>query len=69
MADVELRVSDFHGGRIAINSHVIGSYPWEGTYFKDIPFQLTAHPGPGYRFVGWTGITSEAAILGEWVVI
>ena len=28
-------------------------YPWDGSYFKNIPIQLTAVSRDGYRFVGW----------------
>ena len=36
--------------------------PWSGTYFMDIPVQVTALPNPGYEFSGWTGITSGDSI-------
>jgi hypothetical protein len=26
---------------------------WQGTYFKDIPIQLTAQPHQGFKIVGW----------------
>jgi hypothetical protein len=27
--------------------------PFEGTYFQGVPVTITAHPEPGYTFVGW----------------
>ena len=62
MVDVFLNTSNFMGGRITVNSHAIPSYPWNGTYFKDIPIRLTAMPNPGYQFAGWTGITPADSI-------
>ena len=30
-------------------------YPWRGTYFRGVPIQLEAVPGPGSTFAGWSG--------------
>ncbi len=38
-----------------------GPFPWTGTYFNNVPISLTVLPKPGYRFVGWTGVTSPTA--------
>ncbi|TVQ00334.1 MAG: T9SS C-terminal target domain-containing protein [Balneolaceae bacterium] len=30
-------------------------WPWQGSYFEEIPVVLVAHPLPGYRFSHWVG--------------
>jgi len=55
-AEITLNVSDSKAGIIRINSIVPENYPWNGTYFKDVPVKLTALPNPGYTFTGWTGV-------------
>jgi hypothetical protein len=49
-------------GNIQVNSILISEaldgvnenvYPWDGTYFKNIPFQIIAIPKLGYRFLEW----------------
>lgn len=34
---------------------VINPNKWTGTYFKDVPIEVTAIPKPGYKFVTWVG--------------
>ena len=31
------------------------TYPWRGTYFKDVPVEVTAVPSPGFVFSHWEG--------------
>lgn len=38
-----------------INSLVIDTPDWEGTYFRKIPVEIRCLPKPGYRFVKWLG--------------
>ncbi len=60
--NVRLEVNDVAMGSIKINSILVSEalegvnenvYPWQGTYFADIPIQLIAVPKWGYRFVEW----------------
>ncbi|MBW6465359.1 MAG: CotH kinase family protein [Brevefilum sp.] len=52
---------DSEEGYIRINSiDIIEETPgvidvgfWSGTYFKNIPINISAFPLPGYRFIGW----------------
>lgn len=37
----------------------MGDSTWKGTYFKDVPIQLTAMPNTGYRLVGWYNESNE----------
>jgi len=55
LSGVTTTVTPEKGGKIQVNSIVVGPYPWKGVYFKGIPIQVTAIPEPGYRFVGWLG--------------
>ncbi len=55
--------------RLTVDSNLPGAgatpYPWRGTYFCDAAITLEAIPGPGRRFVGWTGLatTNRVAIV------
>jgi hypothetical protein len=40
-------------GLVRVNSIIPYSFPFTGTYFKDLPIQLTAIPSPGYKFARW----------------
>ncbi len=54
---------------IRIDSETIGladasrPYPWTGTYVRGHPITLTAHPKPGYSFLGWEGITETDSLV------
>lgn len=54
--DIKLNLSTTGAGRIKVNSKIIRRFPWQGTFFKNIPIELTAIPDPGYRFVQWNGL-------------
>jgi len=67
---LQLDVNDMDMGNIQVNSIFISKaldgvsdavYPWQGTYFEQIPIQLMAVPKLGYRFVRWdeTGDTQD----------
>ena len=55
--------SNSEQGFVKVNSLSIGQSideaPWQGTYFKDNPIQLTAQPNQGYRLVGWYNESHE----------
>lgn len=72
--NIALNVNEINMGNIRINSLFISEaldgvteavYPWQGTYFEDIPFQLIAVPKLGYRFVEWqeSGDTQDTLLL------
>jgi len=61
-------------GNVQVNSLFISEltegvglnvYPWHGTYFQNVPFELIAIPKLGYRFVEWeeTGEINDTLIL------
>lgn len=53
--DITVDVSDPQAGTVRVNSIVPASYPFHGTYFKNIPIELEAIPAPGYHFSHWEG--------------
>ncbi|HJX70695.1 MAG TPA: CotH kinase family protein, partial [Bacteroidales bacterium] len=52
---INLNIEKSGSGKIKINTIAPLDYPWTGTYFHNIPVQLTARPEAGYRFVCWQG--------------
>ncbi|MBL9135635.1 MAG: CotH kinase family protein [Verrucomicrobiales bacterium] len=50
---LELEVEG-EGGGIQVNSIRPETFPWQGTYFVDLPCRLLPIPQPGFRFVEWT---------------
>ncbi len=49
----EIVLNSSVGGYVRINSLSIKDFPWNGSYFQDIPVSLEAIPDPGYTFEGW----------------
>ena len=41
-------------GQITLNTIVLDSLPWQGTYFRDVPITLQATPAAGYTFLRWS---------------
>jgi hypothetical protein len=58
-ASLRLFTSAPQSGKIRLNTLMLNSFPWNGVYFEDVPVQITAIPGPGYRFVHWEGPVDE----------
>lgn len=56
---ISLNVSNEQYGRIRLNTITPDSYPFQGSYFKEIPLELEAIPAPGYIFTGWEGAASS----------
>ena len=57
--ELTLNINLTNAGRIKVNTIIIDSFPWEGTYFKDVPIKISVLPNQGYRFAGWSGIDSS----------
>jgi hypothetical protein len=66
---ITLNVSDAAHGKIRINSLDVDQflpgvnqnvYPWQGTYFKDIPVILHAVAYKGYKFIRWEGAVNSS---------
>jgi len=56
-----LDVSGASAGTVHLNTIHIQDFPWTGTYFSEVPVEVTAVPAPGYRFTGWTGDVSSSS--------
>jgi len=41
------------GGNIKINTLSVSAFPWQGSYFKNIPIVLSAQADAGYLFKSW----------------
>jgi len=64
---ISLNVSDMAAGSIQINSLKIRSFPWTGTYFRNLPVEVTAVPRPGFRFAGWSEAGLPDSVTAAWV--
>jgi len=51
---ITLNVDDAIAGNIQVNTVVINSFPWNGSYFSGIPVTISAMPKPGYKFAQWS---------------
>jgi len=58
---LRLDVSPTGGGAVEVQGLPITTYPFRGTYFRDLPIRLVARPTPGYRFTGWVGASPADA--------
>lgn len=61
MHKLNISISDEAAGYVKLNSIFIKDFPWEGSYFQDVPVELTAISRPGYRFTGWTGTVGSTS--------
>ncbi len=52
-AKVTLYTNDEKAGYVQLNSLTLKSFPWNGTYFKNVPISIRAIARPGYKFVRW----------------
>jgi len=52
--DVNVEPAD--AGQVRVHSILPESYPWEGTYFSNVPLDVRAIPLPGYQFSHWEGV-------------
>lgn len=54
--NLQLNVID--NGTIKLNSLKVDDFPWNGTYFNQIPIKIDAIPNPGYKFDKWEDINT-----------
>ena len=62
-AQFSLDVSGSAMGAIRINSLTLDEYPWNGSYFTNVPVTVTAIPKAGYRFVRWEGTIEDDSVI------
>lgn len=53
---INLNVNLTGACRIKVNTIIVDSFPWEGTYFNDVPIKISVLPNPGFRFARWSGV-------------
>jgi len=56
---LELAVPDPAMGSVRINRVPLSTNIYNGKVYKTFPFQIQARPAPGYRFLGWSGISGN----------
>ena len=54
-------LADSLGGSVQLNSLKLSQFPWNGSYFQEVPVKLTAIPKAGFRFLKWEGVTSNSS--------
>ncbi len=47
--------ADSSEGHVRLNTLTLNTFPWQGSYFSQMPVELDALPKAGYRFVRWEG--------------
>ena len=58
-ATVTVSVSNTDAGTVRVNS-IEPALPFTGTYFRQSPVDIVAYPAPGYKFVGWSGTSTDS---------
>lgn len=58
-----LDVSNPIHGTIYLHKNPVTEYPWDGSYFNNIPITLSAKPKIGYQFVRWEQTDLQALAL------
>jgi len=55
-SESKLTISATEGGKVKLNTLTLESdkMPWSGSYFLNVPVELTAIPAKGYKFDGWS---------------
>ncbi len=54
--------SDSKAGYIELNSLTLKKFPWNGSYFTNVPVELRAVARPGYKFVRWENTDSKETV-------
>ncbi len=55
-SQLQVNVEPADAGKVRVHSIIPESYPWEGSYFANIPLDVRAIAMPGYRFSHWEGL-------------
>ena len=60
--NLNVSITPSNSGKVLINDVNSNYQSDEAKYFKDIPMDLVAIPNPGYKFIGWEGISDSSHI-------
>jgi len=62
-SQITVNVDPPESGKVRVHSIYPDSYPWQGTYFSNVPLDLRAVALPGYEFSHWQGLVSDSPDL------
>ena len=57
--NLQVSVKGANNVKVRLNTINLNEYPWNGTYFDNVPVELTAIPPEGFRFIRWEGDVSS----------
>lgn len=58
-----LNANNSKAGYIELNSLTLKKFPWDGSYFTNVPVELRAVARPGYKFVRWENTDRNDTII------
>ena len=70
-SDIKITIdaNDSKAGYVELNSLTLKSFPWSGSYFKNVPVSLRAVARPGYKFVRWEIDDSDEEYTSAGIVV
>jgi hypothetical protein len=64
VSGLSVQVNDPAHGQVRLHDMpFLPAYPWNGKYFQNRPFTLTAEARPGFNFVRWEKTSDSSALL------
>ena len=56
-----IAIANPEGGYLQVNSMTIKDATFTGSFFKNLPIDITAYPNEGYEFDYWEGLSQKSA--------